>query len=325
MTKTACTGCGKYCITNTMICVDSNLICTSCFNNNTQNCYTCNKYIMSTGRFLCDICNSYYFICKITDKLYLSDYKASICYDILKNIGIKQILSIGTELPEHKTNDFKLKHIKIDDHSSVDIMQYFEETYNFIDAGVTLVHCYAGVSRSATVVISYLMKKYNQPLQFAYDYCKKVRPFIAPNKGFMIQLTEYENILREKNLEKINKQIAEQINRQIKYQSQAEQQATEQAKLEQQQAKLEQQQQATEQAKLEQQQQATEQAKIEHAKQHEHHYEHHYEQVDNYLPIEPSDTPDIINICDNIFSASINGTDIKLTPLGINILEYLYK
>jgi hypothetical protein len=135
-------------------------------------------------------------IIKITDKLYISDYYESIKYDDLKNLGIKQILSVGVELPDHKTDEFKLKHIKIDDHPDVNIMKHFENAYLFIDQGVTLVHCYAGISRSASIIISYLMKKYNLSYEKAYNYVKNKRPIINPNRGFKKQLIQYENYLK---------------------------------------------------------------------------------------------------------------------------------
>jgi atypical dual specificity phosphatase len=134
-------------------------------------------------------------IIKITDELYLSDYAESLKYEDLKQLGIKQILSVGVELPEHETTDFKLKHIKIDDRPSVDIQQYFEEAHNFIDQGRTLVHCYAGISRSVTIVISYLMRN-GLDYESAYNYVKSRRPIANPNKGFKKQLIKFENYLK---------------------------------------------------------------------------------------------------------------------------------
>jgi len=43
------------------------------------------------------------------------------------------------------------------------IYRFFEEAYNFIKEGkIVFVHCHAGVSRSASIVIAYLMKKYGK-------------------------------------------------------------------------------------------------------------------------------------------------------------------
>ena len=58
--------------------------------------------------------------------------------------------------------------IPLEDEDLSEIDEYFEAAYNFItlnleenNSNVIFVHCSAGMSRSATIVIMYLMKKYN--------------------------------------------------------------------------------------------------------------------------------------------------------------------
>ncbi len=63
-----------------------------------------------------------------------------------------------------------------------------------LPAGVVLVHCYAGVSRSASVVIGYLMWKRGWGFQRAYDHVRKARPCISPNYGFKMQLQQFEEL-----------------------------------------------------------------------------------------------------------------------------------
>ena len=55
-----------------------------------------------------------------------------------------------------------------------------------------LVHCQAGISRSPTIVIAYLMKKHNLKFNEAYNKVRDLRPIIAPNLIFMSQLMDYD-------------------------------------------------------------------------------------------------------------------------------------
>ena len=60
---------------------------------------------------------------------------------------------------------------------------------------VVLVHCMAGISRSVTITIAYLMKFHRMSMQRAYQYLKDMRPAISPNLNFMGQLIEFERSL----------------------------------------------------------------------------------------------------------------------------------
>lgn len=69
------------------------------------------------------------------------------------------------------------------------------------DEGITqnrgvLIHCLAGVSRSVTVTIAYLISALNMTLNEAYDFVKQRKPSVNPNLNFMGQLLEFERQLR---------------------------------------------------------------------------------------------------------------------------------
>lgn len=55
-----------------------------------------------------------------------------------------------------------------------------------------MVHCVAGVSRSASLCIGYLIKARGITLEDAYNHVLNCRPCIRPNYGFFEQLIEYE-------------------------------------------------------------------------------------------------------------------------------------
>lgn len=59
-----------------------------------------------------------------------------------------------------------------------------------------LVHCLAGISRSVTVTVAYLMSQQGMTLDEAYDFVKKAKPNISPNFNFMGQLLDFEQTLK---------------------------------------------------------------------------------------------------------------------------------
>ena len=66
------------------------------------------------------------------------------------------------------------------------------------------MHCHAGISRSATISISYIMKTMDWDLSKAYDFVKQKRPCISPNLHFMGQLLEFEKQLKEQRERKVS-------------------------------------------------------------------------------------------------------------------------
>jgi len=63
-----------------------------------------------------------------------------------------------------------------------------------LGAGV-LVHCGAGVSRSATLCIAYLMRKFNWAAWKAKAHCVQRRSVVMPNDGFWRALCAFETQL----------------------------------------------------------------------------------------------------------------------------------
>lgn len=61
-----------------------------------------------------------------------------------------------------------------------------------VNGGNTLVHCVAGVSRSVSVCLAYLIKYHNMSLMKAYQWIERRRPCIQPNNSFFKQLIDFE-------------------------------------------------------------------------------------------------------------------------------------
>jgi protein-tyrosine phosphatase len=81
------------------------------------------------------------------------------------------------------------------DMSDEDIISHLDSAVDFmVDArgkGNVLVHCAMGVSRSASMVIAYLVREHQMSLAEALAYLKEKRSCIKPNRGFMKQLRLY--------------------------------------------------------------------------------------------------------------------------------------
>lgn len=87
--------------------------------------------------------------------------------------------------------------IVVEDHPREDISMFFNSAYDFIDRhireGNVLVHCRAGISRSSSIVIAYLIKKNKLDFQQALSLVRMERPIVHPNKGFTKQLRRLAN------------------------------------------------------------------------------------------------------------------------------------
>ncbi|KAM9961899.1 hypothetical protein ACTFIR_004767 [Dictyostelium discoideum] len=140
---------------------------------------------------------------EVIPNLYIGSISAATCTTSLKEHKITHILSISTNPP--KIKEFTTLCINIEDESQKDISSYFQQCHGFIEngrkLGGILVHCSAGVSRSASVVISYLMSVFFKPFWYCMQYLRNIRPCIQPNTGFINQLINYEaTILKNQNV-----------------------------------------------------------------------------------------------------------------------------
>ncbi|NXQ03306.1 DUS5 phosphatase, partial [Vidua macroura] len=130
--------------------------------------------------------------------LYLgSAYHASKC-EFLANLHITALLNVSRKSSESFKDQYCYKWIPVEDSHTADISSHFQEAIDFIDyvrrtGGKILVHCEAGISRSPTICMAYLMKTKKLRLEEAFDYIKQRRSLISPNFGFMGQLLQYES------------------------------------------------------------------------------------------------------------------------------------
>ncbi|XP_041353489.1 dual specificity protein phosphatase 10-like [Gigantopelta aegis] len=135
--------------------------------------------------------------------LYLGNERDAASLDCLMNNKINYILNVTSHVPLHfEKNGIKYKRLPANDSCQQNLKQYFEEAIEFIDdchqnGGKILIHCHAGVSRSATITIAYILKHTKMTMTDAYKYVKGKRAIISPNFNFMGQLMEFERDLNK--------------------------------------------------------------------------------------------------------------------------------
>lgn len=132
---------------------------------------------------------------RITDHLFLTGVGGMTRSNFRRN-HIDFVVNITTEAPFWE--DIESMRVPLEDDPNANILPYLDTAVDRINEAIVqrnshvLVHCVAGVSRSATIVIAYLMKHRRMSLRDAFNYCYNMRPVIRPNNGFMLQLINYE-------------------------------------------------------------------------------------------------------------------------------------
>ena len=136
-----------------------------------------------------------------------------------RNIGF--VLSIGADLPPKvrvraarplpgpKALNVASQHphtltyltCECEDESMTNLLPNFELFHEFIDHALSkkrsvLVHCQAGISRSTTCVVSYLMRRHGMTFYDALCKVRSKRSFVSPNTGFTAQLEALDEFLR---------------------------------------------------------------------------------------------------------------------------------
>ena len=137
----------------------------------------------------------------IKGKLYLGDMFDACDSKFIEFYNIDTIICVASRLKITNTNpQIKKYQFDLEDDYSCNISDFFDEINTLIKNNKTvLVHCAAGVSRSATIVLAYLIQNENLSLREAFLKVRQKRPRICPNKEFMKQLIAFELLVHGKN------------------------------------------------------------------------------------------------------------------------------
>jgi protein-tyrosine phosphatase len=130
----------------------------------------------------------------IKGKLFLGNVFDANSPTFLQNNNITTVISVATDakiINDNKT--ISVYKYNLNDDYDCDISQYFNEITELIyRKDVVLIICVAGISRSATFVLVYLMRYCEANLKQAFNYIRRKRNQICPNKKFMEYLLEEE-------------------------------------------------------------------------------------------------------------------------------------
>ena len=140
---------------------------------------------------------------QIVPRLYLCSDSAATNKEVIDFKHITHIINVTFNIPNVFEPLIVYQNIVVKDLEDENLSEHFSSTYEFIEKALNenasnnvLVHCNAGISRSASIVISYLLQKRKfANYKDAYAYVKARRPIIYPNEGFVQQLIALENKL----------------------------------------------------------------------------------------------------------------------------------
>ncbi|XP_043855468.1 serine/threonine/tyrosine-interacting-like protein 2 [Dromiciops gliroides] len=145
---------------------------------------------------------------EVWPNVFIAEKSVAVNKGRLKRLGVTHILNAahGTGVytgPEFY-NGLEIQYlgVEVDDFPEVDISQHFRKAAEFLDEalltyrGKILVSSEMGISRSAVLVVAYLMIFHHMTILEALMTVRKKRP-IYPNDGFLKQLRELNEKLME--------------------------------------------------------------------------------------------------------------------------------
>lgn len=137
---------------------------------------------------------------QITEDLFLCGLRGLTRENLKKN-GITLVINVTNDLIDDPVPGIRyLRYPAVDDPSQ-NLAKYFHPAADVIhetirSGGKVVVHCMAGVSRSCTLILAYLVKYRNMTLREAFKFVRQRRSIVHPNYGFFQQLIDFEREIR---------------------------------------------------------------------------------------------------------------------------------
>lgn len=152
------------------------------------------------------------FPSRILDYMYLGNLGHANNPDLLKSMGITQILSVG-EMAMWRDGELEEWGVEntcivqgVQDNGIDPLTDEFERCLEFIERGrlnntATLVHCRVGVSRSATICIAEVMRALGMSFPRAYCFvrARRLNVIIQPHLRFAYELLKWEELVKARS------------------------------------------------------------------------------------------------------------------------------
>ncbi|ROL43115.1 Dual specificity protein phosphatase 16 [Anabarilius grahami] len=139
---------------------------------------------------------------RILPHLYLGCQRDVLNQEIMQQNDIAYVLNASNTCPKPDfIPESHFLRVPVNDSFCEKILPWLDRSVEFIEKAKAsnarvLVHCLAGISRSATIAIAYIMKRMDMSLDEAYRFVKEKRPTISPNFNFLGQLLDFEKKLK---------------------------------------------------------------------------------------------------------------------------------
>lgn len=153
---------------------------------------------------------------QVTPNIFIGDHNAASSESILLNYGITHIVNCAGEIPSYfkgkgirgvgKRQDLTYLSLNLEDKAE-ELLSKASKAYDFIIEAFNstnakvLVHCHMGMSRSASIVIYYLMKSRGYNYKNALRILKAVRHIVRPNSSYAMQLSKDDKkpVVKQRN------------------------------------------------------------------------------------------------------------------------------
>lgn len=144
---------------------------------------------------------------KKSGKLFIGNLSDLMSDDMMRNIDV--IISVCDVNPKFRKYDRPHYVYPVHDSPDIESVQTMRDIlskcrpiiyFNCKQGKNVFIHCYAGISRSSTVLLDYLLTYYIfdtskclSNTECALKFVRQFRPIVNPNKGFYDLLLELHN------------------------------------------------------------------------------------------------------------------------------------